>query len=114
MKKPSLKSKAAGQIKSATAEIQIVRIEFTHPSACNVFIAGTFNDWHPSATEMIALGGDRWAKDLTLPPGTYEYRLVVDDEWMADPRAAESAPNPFGGVNSVLRVLPADEPPPQQ
>jgi len=74
-----------------------------------VCLAGTFNDWHPGATDMIALGNGRWAKELALPPGTYEYRLVVNGEWMADPHAPESAPSPFGGVNSILRVLPDGE-----
>lgn len=109
MKRTSLKSKAAGRSKISTPQTRSVRIESMSPSACNVCIAGTFNDWHPRGTEMIALGNGRWAKELTLPPEIYEYRLVVDDEWMADPLAAESAPNPFGGVNSVLRVSPVDE-----
>ena len=42
--------------------------------------------------------------ELALPPGTYEYRLVVDGEWIADPSAKETVPNPFGGVNSVLKA----------
>lgn len=58
---------------------------------------------------MVAVGQGRWRKDLVLPPGRYEYRLVVDNEWIADPLALESAPNPFGGVNSVLNVSQPDE-----
>lgn len=81
-----------------------VQIEFTHQSATAVRIAGTFNDWRPDATPMIRLGEGRWAKELALPPGTYEYCVVVDGAWLPDPRANETVPNPFGGVNSVLRV----------
>jgi len=83
---------------------QQIRIEFTHPTASEVAIAGTFNDWRPDATQMVALGGGRWLKELALSPGTYEYRLVVDGAWMENPRACETAPNPFGGLNSVLKV----------
>ena len=53
---------------------------------------------------MVSLGDGRWAKELVLPPGVYEYRLVVDGQWMPDPGATDSAPNPFGGMNSVLKV----------
>ena len=81
-----------------------IRIEFTHPTASEVAIAGTFNDWRPDATQMIRVSDGRWLKELTLPPGSYEYRLVVDGEWIPDPRAAETAPNPFGDLNSVLKV----------
>jgi len=69
-----------------------------------VNVAGSFNDWRPEATPMVSLGGGSWMKELTLPPGVYEYRFVVDSEWMPDPQAAETTPNPFGGVNSVIRV----------
>lgn len=83
---------------------QKVRIEFHNEKAQAVFIAGTFNDWHPTATPMIALGDGRWAKELALPPGRYEYRLVVNGEWISDPAAPERAPNPHGSCNSVLVV----------
>lgn len=81
-----------------------IRIEFTHPTATEVAIAGTFNDWRPDATQMVSLGDGRWLKELTLSPGVYQYRLVVDGAWMPDPSANETAPNPFGGINSVLKV----------
>lgn len=53
---------------------------------------------------MVPLGDGRWMKELTLPPGEYEYRIVADGEWMTDPLATETVPTPFGGFNSVLRV----------
>jgi len=81
-----------------------VRFEFTHPTARGVCIAGTFNDWHAEAKPMHPLGGGRWVKETVLPPGTYEYRLVVDGQWMADPLAKETVANPFGGRNSLLQV----------
>jgi hypothetical protein len=81
-----------------------VHLEFAHPTAMLVCIAGTFNDWSPEATPMVPLGNGRWIKDLALPPGLYEYRVVVDGEWMDDPLARETIPNPFGGLNSVLNV----------
>ena len=81
-----------------------VHFEFYHPPAESVFIAGTFNDWHENVTPMIDLGQGRWAKDLALPPGKYEYCLVVDGQWRPDPQVKETAPNPFGGLNSICRV----------
>ncbi len=99
----------AKQKKSTTktaASPALVHFEFVHPTAQRVCIAGTFNDWHCSATPMIALGEGRWAKELLLQPGTYEYRFVVDGEWVGDPKANETVANPFGGHNTVLRVQP--------
>jgi hypothetical protein len=80
------------------------RLEFNHPCAGEVCIAGSFNDWHPAAMPMVSLGDGKWRKELTLPPGRYEYRFVVDGQWMDDPTAKETVPNPFGGFNAVLVV----------
>ena len=100
----SMKTQANAIPKKENAQPQTVRIEFRDEKAQAVFIAGTFNDWHPTATPMIALGDGRWVKELALPPDRYEYRLVVDGEWISDPGAPEQAPNPHGSCNSVLAV----------
>jgi 5'-AMP-activated protein kinase regulatory beta subunit len=91
-------------IKSPGVSSRPIRIEFHHPTASAISIAGTFNDWRPEVTPMVSLGQGCWFKELVLEPGSYEYRLVVDGQWMPDPRVAETKPNPFGGTNSVLKV----------
>lgn len=84
--------------------LEQVRFEFVHPTARAVFVAGTFNDWQADAKPLHPVGDGRWLKETVLAPGTYEYRLVVDGVWMADPRARDSVANPFGGRNSLLQV----------
>lgn len=85
---------------------QKVRFQFANPSAISVAVAGTFNEWRPSTTPMVPMGNGLWVKEVLLSPGAYEYRLVVDDEWISDPLCPDSVPNPFGGMNSVLKVPP--------
>jgi hypothetical protein len=84
-----------------------VRLQLVRPDAREIFIAGSFNDWHPSVTPMIRLKDGLWAKELFLAPGRYEYRFVVDGQWADDPSAKELIPNPFGSANAVLEVPPA-------
>lgn len=83
---------------------QPVHFEFHDTAARNVSIAGTFNDWHPEVSEMISMGSGKWAKDLELTPGTYEYRFVIDGKWVTDPRCTHTVPNAFGETNSLLIV----------
>lgn len=80
----------------------VCHFEFQNSEASEVFIAGSFNEWHPGIAPMLAVGDGRWVKDLSLPPGRYEYRFVVDGLWVDDPKATETAPNPHGGVNAVV------------
>ena len=81
-----------------------VRFEFKHPTARLVCVAGTFNQWQPDTKALHSSGEGNWWKETALAPGTYEYCLVVDGQWMTDPLARESVPNPFGGRNSILSV----------
>lgn len=89
---------------------QCVCLELTRPDAQEICIAGSFNDWHPNVTPMIRLNDGKWAKELALPPGRYEYRFVVDGEWVDDLAATELIPNVFGTTNAVLVVAASKSP----
>ena len=95
--------------RAAGLQLVPVRFEFTHPTATSVCVAGSFNQWRPEAKTLHPEGGGRWHKETVLAPGTYEYCLVVDGQWMPDPLARETVPNPFGGRNSVLKVASSPE-----
>lgn len=86
-----------------------VRFEYTHPTAISVCVAGTFNGWKPEAKTLHRAGTGHWMKDTALAPGNYEYCFIVDGQWMPDPQARESVPNPFGGRNSILIVATSPE-----
>lgn len=109
-KAPTMKAKRPGKrIQGQADPVErpvevLVRLEFHGPEARQVFVAGTFNNWRPGAVPMVRVEPGRWIKELRLPPGRYEYCLVVDGCWQPDPLAAESVPNPYGGLNSVLQV----------
>jgi chromosome partitioning protein len=83
-------------------------IHFRNRSATDVRLAGDFNGWVPDKDIQSTVqteGAQRiWTKILTLPPGTYEYRYVVDGEWCEDPENPLAVPGPVGGRNSVLVV----------
>ncbi|MEN8182976.1 MAG: AAA family ATPase [Myxococcota bacterium] len=85
-----------------------VVVQFRAEDVTDVRIAGDFNGWIPDkgVRSMIQSedGSRVWTKILQLPPGTYEYRYVVDGEWQADPENPNTAEGPVGNKNSVLIV----------
>jgi len=93
--------------RGAVPQLQHVRFKFIHLTAGTVSVAGTFNDWNPTAKAMHPVGCGHWLKETVLAPGSYEYCLVADGQWMPDPAARITVPNPFGGRNSVLVVHPS-------
>jgi hypothetical protein len=79
-------------------------LTFFDSKARRVCVAGTFNNWSPDATPLKNDGCGEWTAELSLKPGQYEYRFVVDGEWMDDPRVPERVRNSYGGFNSVLTL----------
>lgn len=79
----------------------------------NVRIAGEFNNWSDVATPLRphpTLGVLEGAAKIA--PGSYQYRVVVDSQWIADPYNPLVAPNPFGGANSIVFVPEIETPQP--
>lgn len=72
----------------------------------NVFVAGTFNNWDPTATSLKYTPDDDgfYYIGLTLPKGRYEYKFVIDGTWCTDPENPNSVCNGQGTFNSVFVV----------
>ncbi len=85
-----------------------VVVRYRDASASDVRIAGDFNGWVPDkgVRSLIESEGQTrvWTKILKLPPGTYQYRYVVDGEWREDPENPEVVSSALGGRSSVLVV----------
>ncbi len=70
-------------------------------------IAGDFNRWSPEATPMrLNQAMNVFEAVVPLPPGRFQYRIVVDGQWVTDMHNPELEPNPFGEANSVVSVSP--------
>ena len=82
-----------------------IQVEFklTAREAKSVAVAGSFNNWSTKKTPLRK-EGESWITTLELPRGLYEYRFVVDGNWLSDPNAKQSIANPFGTINSVLTL----------
>ncbi len=73
------------------------------PQAKDVFVAGDFNNWDPTATRMTRRGSE-FKRKIELAPGEHQYKFVVDGQWVADPASDVHVVNDLGTVNSVIRV----------
>jgi CubicO group peptidase (beta-lactamase class C family) len=72
-----------------------------HAKASIVALAGSFNDWKQSHLLFGRDGGD-WVCRIDLAPGTYQYKFIVDGDWILDPENPKSEGDGRGNVNSVL------------
>jgi beta-lactamase regulating signal transducer with metallopeptidase domain len=72
-----------------------------YPNARIVAVAGSFNNWNQSQFLFTKVDGE-WICRINLPPGKYEYKFIVDGNWLVDPRNPETKYDERGNENSVL------------
>ncbi|VAW75152.1 Chromosome (plasmid) partitioning protein ParA [hydrothermal vent metagenome] len=86
------------------ARRQMVVLTFDDIDCHRLQIAGDFNGWIPDRDIETRHINGNWQKVFTAEPGVYEYRLVIDGKWQADPTNPSEIPNELGGINSLLQV----------
>jgi 1,4-alpha-glucan branching enzyme len=74
------------------------------PEANEAILAGDFNSWDLKKHKMKKDKKGRWTKIVTLAPGGYEYKFLVDGEWQNDPDNDQVVHNSFGTLNNHLTV----------
>jgi hypothetical protein len=68
-----------------------------------VALSGTFNNWNQSTT-VLSRGVDEWLCRINLTPGEYQYKFLVDGQWIIDPGNPNTKEDGNGHVNSVLVI----------
>ena len=72
--------------------------------AREAILVGDFNSWDVTKHIMKKDNRGRWTKIITLAPGNYEYKFLVDGEWQNDPANDQMIPNSFGTLNNIMNV----------
>jgi hypothetical protein len=72
----------------ADGKYELTFVYRPHGRAKALYLAGTFNDWKPTALKMDGPDKDgRFTTRLVLNKGVYEYKFVLDGKsWEADPQ----------------------------
>lgn len=99
---------ATGNVsQSAGAGMPVVdgnKVTFTYKndSASSVYLAGTMNGWSTTKNKMTKNAAGVFTYTVELAPGQYEYKYVVDGNWVSDP----SNPITIGNDNNSVAIVP--------
>lgn len=91
--------------KSVKAKKQKITFSLEAPEAKEVHLVAEFNDWKNGVHLMKNDGKGVWVRSVMLPPGTFEYKFLVDGQWVADPRNERVCLNRFGTTISIVSVV---------
>lgn len=93
--------------KEDSTESAIKETEFSinAPNAKDIYLVGDFNHWRINdESRLLRFVDGKWEKRVTLTPGKYRYKFVVDGEWMLDSHNNEKEQNPFGTFDSIIKL----------
>ncbi|MGR5149992.1 alpha/beta hydrolase-fold protein [Photobacterium alginatilyticum] len=74
----------------------------TAPGAKAVYLAGEMSDWQDNVFEMQQGENSNWSLTLYLPQGAWQYKFVVDGQWIYDKNNPKTTDDGFDGLNSVI------------
>lgn len=86
------------------AGVRQVTLTMDAPFAKQVTVAGDFNGWEMTTMALAKSDDGTWRITLELKPGSYQYKFLVDGQWVNDPSNPRTAPTQFGSLNNVIEV----------
>ena len=106
-----MSNKHKQQIRASRPTLHTTTFSCHSDSAQAVCLAGSFNDWSPTATPMVRSRRGDWTLSVPLAPGHDEYKFVVDGEWCCHPgdtaldaQHPDCVTNEFGTMNRAIEV----------
>lgn len=102
--KPDLEEKMKELIRERLPKLTEVVFSVFMPDAKEVYVAGDFNEWKADGNSRMEIKNGVWSKKINLRQGQYYYRFVVDGKWTEDPKNPLKEENPFGEMNSLIKL----------
>lgn len=92
-------------MKKTTVKRRRVKFEVLAEPNSKVFLAGSFNGWSSETKQLKEKDADGvYNGTLLLEPGEYEYKFVINGEWLIDSENPNFSQNKLGTLNSVVKV----------
>jgi len=74
-----------------------------YQDAKKIILSGTFNKWSEEFFKMNKTEGG-WELTLQLNPDEYQYKFIVDGNWIEDINNPNKKENEYDGFNSVINI----------
>lgn len=69
-----------------------------------VSVAGSFNNWSADANPMTYHENGKWQLEVELPANHYQYKIVVDGNWIPDPENKWRINDGGESFNSIVKI----------
>jgi len=82
-----------------------ILFSYYSPGAGEVLLSGDFNGWKHGTLRLTKGQDNVWRIILQLAPKrSYDYKYIVDGNWITDPNNPDLNPDIAGGANSIVYI----------
>lgn len=89
-------------------DVQTVILKLNYSGDGELYILGDFNNWDHPGEPLSRQTGNRYAVRLNLPPGVYEYKILliegVEEKWIEFSGDTYTVSDGFGGENGLIYI----------
>ncbi len=101
---PVIETKMRQILKDKLPKFRETVFSFSASEAKEVYLVGDFNGWKIDESSRMDHDNGAWKKRLSIKPGNYRYRFVVDGKWSEDPSNPLKELNPYGELDSLIKI----------
>lgn len=105
---PSFSGKNKAKVDWKANGSQSVILKLNYKGDGRLFITGEFNDWEKPGIALSHQTGNRYAAQLSLEPGVYEYKILLvegsDERWIDFSDDTYTVSDGFGGTNGLIFI----------
>lgn len=105
---PSFSKKNKAEVEWRTNGSQSVILKINYKGEGRIYITGEFNDWEKPGIPLSHQTGNRYAVELSLDPGVYEYKILLvegsDERWIDLSEDTYTVSDGFGGANGLIFI----------
>ncbi|MEX0929249.1 MAG: glycogen-binding domain-containing protein [Balneolales bacterium] len=87
---------------------QSVMLKVNYSGAGQLYLIGDFNDWENPGIPLSRQSSNRYAAQLSLPTGSYEYKILLiegtEKKWIGFSEDTYTVSDGFGGSNGLVFI----------
>lgn len=106
--KPKIGQRGKADVEWKQNDSQSVILRINHSGDGQLYILGDFNNWGSPGVALSRQSNNRYAAQLSLSPGIYEYKILLVDgdseTWIEFSEDTYTVSDGFGGVNGLIFI----------
>ncbi|MCC5914281.1 MAG: glycogen-binding domain-containing protein [Balneolaceae bacterium] len=105
---PTTRSRGRADIDWRQNDTQTVILNLRYRGDGDLYLIGDFNDWQEPGIPLSHAGSNRYAAQVDLSPGAYEYKVLLiedgEESWIELSDDTYTVSDGFGGYNGLIFI----------